>query len=38
VTSKLASLAEPRHPVSCVSMSSSEASESHLTASERISW
>jgi hypothetical protein len=36
--SSLASLAEPRHPMSCVQVSSSEASESHSLGSKRISW
>jgi hypothetical protein len=35
---ELASLAEPRHPVSCVRASSSEASESHSPSIERINW
>jgi hypothetical protein len=38
VTSKLASLAEPRHPASCMRVSSSEAPEPHSSGSEWISW
>jgi hypothetical protein len=36
--SKLASPAEPRHPVSYMRVSSSEASEPHSLGSEWISW
>jgi hypothetical protein len=38
VSSKLSSLAEPRHPVSCMRVSSSEASEPHSSGSEWTSW
>jgi hypothetical protein len=38
VTLKLALLAEPLYPVSCMRVSSSEASEPHSSGSEWISW
>jgi hypothetical protein len=38
VTSKLASLVEPPHPVICVQVSSSEALKSHSMGSEGINW